>query len=87
MRQVGILAAAGAVAIETGFPRLAQDHARARRLAVGIEQLAAGHAGAAAGQGGMANAAGSAGRNSISLLWLCRSISAIPAVAPRLPSI
>lgn len=34
MRQVGILAAAGLVAIRTGFDRLAEDHERARRLAV-----------------------------------------------------
>lgn len=33
MRQVGILAAAGLVALETMIPRLAEDHANARRLA------------------------------------------------------
>jgi threonine aldolase len=33
MRQVGILAAAGLVALDTMVDRLAQDHARARRLA------------------------------------------------------
>ena len=33
MRQVGVLAAAGLVALETMIPRLAEDHAKARRLA------------------------------------------------------
>jgi threonine aldolase len=33
MRQVGILAAAGLVALETMIPRLAEDHAKAERLA------------------------------------------------------
>jgi threonine aldolase len=32
MRQVGILAAAGLVALETMIPRLAEDHANARLL-------------------------------------------------------
>jgi threonine aldolase len=32
MRQVGILAAAGLVALDTMIERLAEDHARARRL-------------------------------------------------------
>ena len=32
MRQVGILAAAGIVALETMIPRLAEDHANARLL-------------------------------------------------------
>jgi len=33
MRQVGILAAAGLVALDSGFDRLAEDHRRAQRLA------------------------------------------------------
>ena len=33
MRQAGVIAAAGVVAIETMVERLADDHARARRLA------------------------------------------------------
>ena len=33
MRQVGVLAAAGLVALETMIPRLAEDHAHARLLA------------------------------------------------------
>jgi threonine aldolase len=36
MRQAGIIAAAGIVALETMVDRLAEDHARARRLAEGI---------------------------------------------------
>jgi threonine aldolase len=36
MRQAGILAAAGIVALETMVDRLAEDHARARRLAEGL---------------------------------------------------
>jgi len=36
MRQAGILAAAGIVALETMVNRLAEDHARARRLADGL---------------------------------------------------
>ncbi len=36
MRQVGILAAAGIVALETMIDRLAEDHAHARRLAEGL---------------------------------------------------
>jgi threonine aldolase len=39
MRQVGILAAAGIVALEQMVDRLAEDHVRARRLAEGIAQL------------------------------------------------
>ena len=39
MRQVGILAAAGIVALETGVDRLAEDHAHARRLAEGLAQI------------------------------------------------
>ncbi len=36
MRQAGILAAAGIVALETMVDRLGEDHARARRLAAGL---------------------------------------------------
>jgi len=39
MRQAGILAAAGIVALETMTARLAEDHARARRLAEGLSAL------------------------------------------------
>jgi threonine aldolase len=39
MRQAGILAAAGIVALETMIDRLAEDHARARRLAEGLAKL------------------------------------------------
>ena len=39
MRQVGVLAAAGLVALEEGPPRLAQDHALARRLAEGLARI------------------------------------------------
>jgi threonine aldolase len=39
MRQVGILAAAGIYALEHNIPRLAEDHANARRLAEGIADL------------------------------------------------
>lgn len=39
MRQAGIIAAAGIVALETMVDRLADDHARARRLAEGFSQL------------------------------------------------
>ena len=39
MRQAGILAAAGIVALETMIDRLAEDHMRARRLAEGLEAL------------------------------------------------
>jgi threonine aldolase len=38
MRQAGILAAAGVVALETMVERLADDHARAHRLAVGLAE-------------------------------------------------
>jgi len=37
MRQAGILAAAGLVALETMIPRLAEDHANARRLAAAFQ--------------------------------------------------
>ena len=40
MRQAGILAAAGIVALETMVDRLAEDHARARKLADGLRQVA-----------------------------------------------
>jgi threonine aldolase len=36
MRQAGVLAAAGVVALETMVDRLPEDHARARRLAMGL---------------------------------------------------
>jgi len=39
MRQAGILAAAGLHALEHHVERLAEDHANARRLAVGLERL------------------------------------------------
>jgi threonine aldolase len=39
MRQVGVLAAAGIVALEQMIPRLADDHAHAHRLAVGLQGL------------------------------------------------
>jgi threonine aldolase len=48
MRQVGVLAAAGLVALEDPRPRLAADHLRARRLAEGIADLAFLHCDAAA---------------------------------------
>jgi threonine aldolase len=37
MRQAGIVAAAGVYALEHNIERLAEDHARARRLAEGLE--------------------------------------------------
>ncbi len=39
MRQAGVLAAAGLVALEEVRPRLAEDHRRARRLAQGLQAL------------------------------------------------
>ena len=39
MRQAGIIAAAGVVALETMVDRLAEDHANARRLAEGLAKL------------------------------------------------
>jgi threonine aldolase len=39
MRQVGVLAAAGIVALEQMIDRLAEDHANARRLAGGVAAL------------------------------------------------
>jgi len=39
MRQAGILAAAGIVALETMVDRLSEDHVRARRLAEGLQAL------------------------------------------------
>jgi threonine aldolase len=39
MRQAGILAAAGIVALETMTGRLAEDHERARRLAAGLAEI------------------------------------------------
>jgi len=41
MRQVGVLAAAGIVALTEMVDRLAEDHARARRLAEGLAELSA----------------------------------------------
>jgi threonine aldolase len=38
MRQAGVIAAAGLVAMKTRFERLAEDHLRARRLAKGIAE-------------------------------------------------
>ena len=39
MRQAGIIAAAGIVALETMVERLAEDHSNARRLAQGLAQI------------------------------------------------
>jgi len=39
MRQAGILAAAGIIALEQMTERLAQDHARAKRLAEGLDEI------------------------------------------------
>ncbi len=39
MRQAGILAAAGLLALEQQFERLTEDHARAYRLAEGLQQI------------------------------------------------
>jgi len=39
MRQAGILAAAGIVALETMTGRLVEDHARAKKLAIGLKQI------------------------------------------------
>jgi threonine aldolase len=39
MRQAGVIAAAGIVALETMIDRLAEDHANARRLAVGLANI------------------------------------------------
>lgn len=39
MRQVGILAAAGLIALEEGPQRLCEDHANARRLAEGLSRI------------------------------------------------
>ncbi len=41
MRQVGVLAAAGLVALDTMIERLSEDHVRARRLAQGLAALPA----------------------------------------------
>jgi threonine aldolase len=40
MRQAGVIAAAGVVALETMIDRLAEDHATARRLAAGLNLIA-----------------------------------------------
>jgi threonine aldolase len=42
MRQVGVLAAAAGVALDTGIDRLDQDHANAARLAAGLADVSAG---------------------------------------------
>ncbi len=39
MRQAGVLAAAGLVALDTGIDRLADDHANARKLAQGLANI------------------------------------------------
>ena len=39
MRQIGILAAAGLIAIDEGPQRLSEDHANAKRLAVGLNDI------------------------------------------------
>ena len=39
MRQVGVIAAAARVALETGIDRLAEDHARARKLAEALAEI------------------------------------------------
>jgi threonine aldolase len=39
MRQVGVIAAAARVALETGVERLVEDHANARRLAAGLADM------------------------------------------------
>jgi threonine aldolase len=39
MRQAGVLAAAGIVALQTGIDRLAEDHARARQLAKSLAEI------------------------------------------------
>ena len=38
MRQAGVMAAAGIVALEAGIDRLAEDHANARKLALGLAE-------------------------------------------------
>ena len=39
MRQAGVIAAAGVIAVQKMIPRLAQDHANARRLAHGLADI------------------------------------------------
>ena len=39
--EVGVLAAAGLYALEHTFPRIAEDHANAARLAAGLQKLGA----------------------------------------------
>lgn len=39
MRQVGVLAAAGIISLETMTKRLNEDHARAKKLAEGLSQV------------------------------------------------
>jgi len=38
MRQAGVMAAAGIVALETGIDRMAEDHANAKKLALGLAE-------------------------------------------------
>ena len=38
MRQAGVMAAAGIVALETGIERMAEDHANAKKLALGLAE-------------------------------------------------
>ena len=38
MRQAGVIAAAGLLAMQTRFERLAEDHQRAHRLAMGVAE-------------------------------------------------
>ena len=40
MRQAGVIAAAGIVALEQMVDRLAEDHANARALAAGLAEIA-----------------------------------------------
>src|SRR5208282_4313552 len=39
MRQAGVVAAAGIVALRTGIDRLAEDHLRARQIAEGLQEV------------------------------------------------
>jgi threonine aldolase len=40
MRQAGVVAATGIVALQTGIDRLAEDHLRARQIAEGLQEIA-----------------------------------------------
>jgi threonine aldolase len=55
MRQAGVLAAAGIVAVETMTERLVEDHARARALAEGLARLPGVHVDLASVQTNMVN--------------------------------